>query len=556
MSSAIVDSPRRIEPLHAPEIKSPLVTETRHKMSLETLLSLLAFVVNCAAAVYLVFDIHYYAGDAISRVANAYYVLFSRNPHLGAIGFIWNPLPSLLELPLVTLHPWFGSVVTKGLAGSLISAGLGSVGTYHLARILQNMSLPKSWRIILTLCFSLNPLIVLYGANGMSDIMWVACMLGTYSGLFDYLQSGSLRRLVAAGIWLAMGLGMRYEAVPFGLLVIIALILGQWGTKHLSHIQGSAILLGAPIVFAGGVWIYFNWIIMKNPLYFLNSSYGNLAQTATGAYMTSAMIKAHHHILSAILYIVRFGLLYWPIYPGFLVTLWYSFGKKRDPRALILIAGTIGAELLELFFSYEGHLGQWDRYFLEFIPNGILLGSFAAHKIFSARQSWSKTRRVWAGIFLMVLFISGSMFTAKTLQVSYLGHPDGQILNAVFQGQSLKNTGNNPFYGDQRLIQYINHHPHLSILADTFIDWPIIIRSQHLNQFTITSDYNFSSVLHNPKGRIAAFLVPEPIKVAQLDAINRAWPGLWAGHVTWTRLIRAFPGGNNYRLYAILPSAP
>ena len=39
--------------------------------------------------------------DAMSRVANGYYVLFSRDPHLAAIGFVWNPLPSLAAIPLL-----------------------------------------------------------------------------------------------------------------------------------------------------------------------------------------------------------------------------------------------------------------------------------------------------------------------------------------------------------------------------------------------------------------------------------------------------------------------
>ena len=39
------------------------------------------------------------SGDAWSRITNAYYVLYSRDPHLAAIGFIWNPLPSLMAIP-------------------------------------------------------------------------------------------------------------------------------------------------------------------------------------------------------------------------------------------------------------------------------------------------------------------------------------------------------------------------------------------------------------------------------------------------------------------------
>ncbi|WP_415635168.1 hypothetical protein, partial [Propionibacterium acidifaciens] len=43
--------------------------------------------------------------DAMSRVANGYYVLFSRDPHLAAIGFVWNPLPSLAAIPLLLATP-------------------------------------------------------------------------------------------------------------------------------------------------------------------------------------------------------------------------------------------------------------------------------------------------------------------------------------------------------------------------------------------------------------------------------------------------------------------
>src|SRR5688572_23128027 len=45
--------------------------------------------------------------DAPNRVANAGFALHSRDPHLSAIGFVWNPLPSLVELPLVWLSQWW-----------------------------------------------------------------------------------------------------------------------------------------------------------------------------------------------------------------------------------------------------------------------------------------------------------------------------------------------------------------------------------------------------------------------------------------------------------------
>ncbi len=518
-------------------------------------LLLITMTVYAASCVYLVYGLHYYAGDAQSRVANAYYVLFSRMPHLGAIGFVWNPLPSMLELPIVALHPWFPAVVARGLAGSVVSIVLGIVAVYHLHRIIRGMSINKYLRIVLTLCFALNPLIVLYGANGMSDIMWVACLLGTYSGVLDYLKTNSLRRLVMGGLWLAAGLGMRYEAVPFGAFVILALILAQWGKVSIAKMRGSAIILGAPIVFGGGVWIYFNWTIMKDPLYFLNSSYGNLAQTATGAYMTPAMAHAYHHIIGTLLYVGRFGLFYWPLYFAFFIALWYCFGKRRDARAMVLVAGTLGAELLEIVFAYQGHLGEWDRYFLEFIPNGILLTALATEKLLGTRIR-SKVISAIVGIGLTAIFISGTVGTVHAVQNPVLGSPDGSVLDHAFHRQSMFYNNGDPYFGTTPLVRYINTHPKLTILADTFTDWSIIVRAHHLNQFIIPSDYNFSSVLHNPRGRVDAILVPQPSGVAQLNAINRAWPGLWQGRVPWLHLIKSFPGVDNWKLYQVLPTAP
>lgn len=521
-------------------------------------LAIVSFFVYAGAAVYLVYGMHYMASDAMSRVANAYYVLFSRDPHLGAIGFVWNPLPSVLELPLVALRPLFPAVVIRGLAGSAVSAALGAIAVYHLYHILsKTIVVPRTIRLVIISAFALNPMVVLYSANGMSDMMWIACILGTYSGLLDFLQDGQLRRLISAGLWLAAGFGMRYEAIPFGFMLILAIAVAMWGRESASKWHGAAIIFGAPVVFASGVWIYFNWLIMKNPLYFLNSSYGNLAQTSTGAYMTPAIAAADHHLLGSLIYVLRFGELYWPIYIGMAFALWFCFGKRRDPRAIVLVFGTIGTELLEFALLYKGSLGEWDRYFMEFIPNGILLMAFL---IFKTRSMWALRRSLWKFAmlaFMGIIVISGSVGTVVALQQTSLGNPDGQAIDAAYHRQSQKGTINNPFSGGAlNVVSYANQHPHMTILADTFIDWPVVIRARHLNQFTITSDYQFNSILYNPRGRVTAFLVPRPYQVAQLDAINRAWPGLWAGHVPWVKLIKQFPGTIQFRLYKILPSAP
>jgi hypothetical protein len=161
---------------------------------------------------------------------------------------------------------------------------------------------------------------------------------------------------------------------------------------------------------------------------------------------------------------------------------------------------------------------------------------------------------VWTAVALILVL--GDVGTVVALEHPLLGKLDGQVLKMAAQDRAMTNTGNNPLTNSLPVVRYVNSHPHLTILADTFIDWPVVVRSHQESQFVITSDYDFASILENPRGRVSAILVPQPVGVARLDAINRAWPGLWAGQVPWTRLIKDFPGGVHYRLYKVLPTAP
>lgn len=496
---------------------------------------------------YLTFHVHYYSGDSASRVANAYYVIFGRNAHLGAIGFVWNPLPSIFELPFVSLYSFWPALVSKAFAGDIVSAIFGTIGVLALMRILNNLRVPRFAVILTAVVYAFNPLIALYAANGMSDLMFVSCTLASFSGVLDYLTTNSLRRLSAGAFWIAIGFGMRYGAVPFGAFMIIGLIIGLLGRVKPSHWMGAAVILGAPIVYAGGLWMYFSWMIMKNPLYFLDSSYGNLAQTSTGTYVTRGTTLAMHHVLGTLLYVGHFTFLFWPILLGIPLTAFFLFGTKRDPRAAILLAGTLGAVTLELVFVYKGSLAPWDRFYISFIPNGILLCAFGISKITKNYTDFTKYL-IW--VMAVLVFTAGDVGTVLSLQTKALGHPDGRVIDTAWAG---KIYPVDPFHSSHAIIRYLSHHPHLTVLVDTFLGNPIVMRAPHLNQFVIDSDYDFQEILNNPRGRVDAFLVPKPSGVGKLDAINRAWPGMWSGHVRWAILIKSFP---NWRLYAIRSNAP
>ena len=144
--------------------------------------------------------------DAVSRMANGYYVLWSRDPHLAAIGFVWSPLQSAADIPLFLFKPLFPVLATHDLAGTIVTvfAGVGAVHQVHAA--LREWGVRRGPRIALTLVFGINPMILYYAGNGMSDMLYMFLLVMTTRYFLKWLHNGGLRPLVYAGS--AVGIGV------------------------------------------------------------------------------------------------------------------------------------------------------------------------------------------------------------------------------------------------------------------------------------------------------------------------------------------------------------
>ncbi len=78
---------------------SPTRLSKKQKCYWGSALFVVFLVAYLAVGYYLYLVIGYINPDASSRVGNAGYTIMSRFPHLGAIGFVWNPLPSFAQIP-------------------------------------------------------------------------------------------------------------------------------------------------------------------------------------------------------------------------------------------------------------------------------------------------------------------------------------------------------------------------------------------------------------------------------------------------------------------------
>lgn len=475
--------------------------------------------------------------DNGARVANALYTIASPGFHLAQIGFIWNPLPSLLEIPLVSLRSFWPALARDGLAGIFVSAVFGGISIFNIYKILAMFGVDGFYRTAITILFGLNPLIIFFAANGMTDVMLLATMLGVGYGVMRYLETKRVTNLVLASLWLVVGFGVRYEAGIYALVVGMAIIPLLSIPKRLERQKGVGILLvlELPIIYAVSVWVAANWIIMKNPLYFLTSNYGNTAQISTGEYNNPSVVSASGHFFSSLGFVLERMIIFPPLVVSlFVVSLWLI--KHKLPKAVwvLLALGTAEPIVQVLLLSLKASAG-WERFFIFYIPLGFLLSALVMIPLSSR----------WRVVGLVVLGIS-NLFTLALSSTNSFGYGVNTTIAVVAKGEHL-----HPYQRVDQVENYLSAHPNMTVLVDTFSGWSIVARSSNSQQFITSGNIDFHSILNHPLGRVEAILVPQPKGGNKLDAIDRKYPQLWAGKLSWTHLVLSVPGGSNWRLYKL-----
>lgn len=234
--------------------------------------------------------------DSPSRVANAGYVLMSRQPHLSAIGFVWNPLPSLVEIPVLTLADWWPALKTHGLAGVVQSALFMAGAAVMVRRIALDRGVGTVWRWLAVGCFALHPMIVTYGASGMSEAAETFALVWCVRHLMQWVHSHRVGDLAWAGIALGVGYLSRYEAVPAAcgaalLVAVVAFHRAQRGQRVNSVILNVLIVM-FPLISAFAIWALTGWVVSGELFATLSSQYGNDSQVAAAMDRASPLAGA------------------------------------------------------------------------------------------------------------------------------------------------------------------------------------------------------------------------------------------------------------------------
>ncbi|MGD1054039.1 MAG: hypothetical protein ABR950_09460 [Candidatus Dormibacteria bacterium] len=520
--------------------------------------------------------------DGVSRVEIASRILFSADPHLGAIGFVWSPIPVLAMLPLVAAKPALPVLVTQALAGTIVSAVFMSGAVAQVLGLLRDVGTGRRLRWALTALFALHPMIVLYAANAMSEAGFIFFLLLVARALNRWLRTRESGALVATGFYLALAYLTRYEAAAAALagtgVVVLTTFLTSRGQLRLRLrlTMLDALIVVAPFTAAFAAWAGFSWVITGTPFAQFSSNYGNAEQVAAiGLHPPQTLSTLLANVGQALHWMVGLE----PFLPLVVLACLGVIIRRRDWAALGAPA-VLAAVLAYLFFaSVTEQVPPQLRFYIVEIPLVLLmLGIIVGHRDVTASSTAAApepappTRRAHSLIGVLCPAVRRRAIAMGALLVMGLTIPLGfQIVaNPAVDGsfatglQALMNRGpltpteravELQFAPDRAVSAYMDslHLPRESVLIDDFDGFVVIMSSSHPDQYVITSDVDFQQDLADPAAAgIAYVLIPQPTGLVQLDAVNRAYPQAYANGTGIGTLVKTFAGDKEWRLYRVV----
>jgi hypothetical protein len=515
----------------------------------------------CYVAISWVLTVRYnlFDGDGPSRVAHAGFAVMSRDPHLSAIGFVWNPLPSLVEIPLLPLHRWWPELKTHGMAGAFQSAAFMAGSALMIRRIAIDRRVERRWRWIAVAAFAFHPMVLTYGGSGLSEAAEIFCVLWCIRHLLRWFSDQRIGDLAWAGIALGVGYLARYEMV---LAALGAAVLVAWVSllRCSPASRRSATLLNVlvvlfPLSAAFIAWALAGWVLTGQAFSTLSSQYGNASQVATSlARQPDSVAVGSDSMMLAVRTLAMQPL------TGIAAALAVVLSVARRRIEGVLPLATLGAILaFSLWGAYTETTFGWFRYYLPAVPMVIVVGLLCW-----APGAGIAPRRLGA-VLLSASLLVGIPVTAVSMLNPDIGNHQLQFgLNSLLDPQ--RYPADEQWYrrvgvDDRILAGYLDDQnlPDGSVLMDTFMNWGVWLASDRPRQFLIDTDFDYLAALNRPWDfGVQYILVTNPRYNAAPDSVITRYPTMWADGAGIGVLAHSAEGAfrqEQWRLYRVVEPA-
>lgn len=508
---------------------------------------LAAFAAYFAVAEYLLVERDLLPIDALARLTSAHLVFHGTEMKLATIGFVWPPIPTLALLPFASVPV----LLDTYLAVAVVSAAGAATAFVLIHRIARRLGVPSPWPWLIALAFALNPLVILFAANGYSETLLLAGVLLGLDALLDFWQTDADGALVRAGLWFGLLPMIRYEATLLAVGIVVALwleIRSRARTGPQGVVEGRMLAFAGLAVYPTALWLLFSWQIMGDPLY-------SMRNERSALHVAANQLGPERYDLSEAVGIV--ALLWTAVFPVAMVAALACVAiglHRRSP----LLAG-IGAAPFALLASHVVLIAREEsvpliRYFILAIPVGIV----AAVAALSAVGAFDGPRRrahvVLVG--LLALLLLSDVSTGVVLQSGR--HQTVEALS--WRALSTREPVVYPELSDalaigEMLPQLVPREARVLILIDQYGEgFAVLLGSHRPEIFLDHTSSEYRAAIERPWEYVDYVLVPRERPVEALNEINIAHPLLWGGGAAWATRVEGLPTTTSqWRLYRTRP---
>jgi hypothetical protein len=506
-------------------------------------------------------------GDALSRLAGANYAIASRDPHLTAIGFVWNPLPTLAMIPSLALRPLWDALGEPGYAATIASATAMAFAVAALHRLAARWGLGRVARGVVVLAFAANPLVALYATNGMSEAFVLAFLIPAVGGLASWIDdTRDTAALVRCSVLVGLGYLVRYEvlAAAAGVALVVAVVTWQRvaSEERRAAIVGNVMVVLAPSFIGFLVFALSSWLITGSLAEQFTSAYGNTAVIASDSTLTLSNG-------------IRFSITAVAVLAPLLPLLLAAVLLRNDMRAVRRMFAAFAVLGAVVAFAAASQAAGSTLHFLRFFVAAIPLQLLVAMALVAPREPpdpgtvrWSadaparERRRARSAVaVLAVVGLFGAATTFAGMLDPDIGVQEHQLATLLDprRDSAEERAVLRTFETEQRVAAFLDRLdlPPGSVLVDVLFGFPIVLASDNPEQFVIPSDRDWAQVLADPVGHGVQYLLTVPDEGrGEVDSLNRRFPGIYAGDadVGPLRLDAVNDGGGpDWRLYELAP---
>lgn len=212
--------------------------------------------------------------DARSHLDISRRVVENLQPGFAQLGSVWLPLPHLLA----TVTIWNDFMWHSGLAGALQSMIAFIATGILIYQILKTLGVSLIGRLVGVLVFAMNINILYMQSTAMTELLLLGTMTAGVYQLLLWHRDDKLLQLLQAGFWIMLATLIRYDGW-FLLIFATVLIVIQTMRKHdYKTTEGVTVVFGTLAGFGILLWIFWNLMIFKDPLYFIAGPYAAATQ--------------------------------------------------------------------------------------------------------------------------------------------------------------------------------------------------------------------------------------------------------------------------------------